>query len=314
MNLGKLKKIDLRQAWKHEATDFTRWLAEEENLALLGDKIGCELKLIQVEAAVGDFSADIVATELSSGKNKKVIIENQLEATDHTHLGQIITYASGHDAGVVVWIVRDVREEHRQAINWLNEHTDETIAFYLVTIELVQIGDSDPAPNFDIICNPNPWARTVKRSTGDNQAMTETQLKQLEFWTRLKEHAQQRHTKLRFPTPFPQNWLNVPIGTSEAFVAMTLSSREGTFGVELYIPDNKELYERLAARKDEIERDLGQPAQWMGLPGKKASRVKVAKAGDFGRQGEWESWFQWLLANAEKFCSVFPKYIKQAGE
>ena len=311
MNLGKLKRIDLRQAWKHEANDFTKWLAEEQNLALLGDKIGFDLKLIQVEAAVGNFSADIVATEQSTGK--KIIIENQLEATDHTHLGQIITYASGHDAGVVVWIVRDVREEHRQAINWLNEHTDKTIAFYLVKIELWQIGDSDPAPNFDIICNPNPWARTVKGSEGGNQSKTETQLTQLEFWTRLREYAQQRHTKLRFPTPYPQNWLNVPIGTGEAWIAMTLSSREGEFGVELYIGDNKELYEQLAAHKDEIEKDLGMAAKWMALPGKKASRIKVAKAGDFEQKGDWESWFQWLLANAEKFHSVFPKYIKGSG-
>lgn len=312
MNLGKLKKIDLRQAWKHEANDFTKWLAEEENLAILGDEIGFDLKLIQVEAAVGNFSADILATEPSTGK--KIIIENQLEATDHTHLGQIITYASGYDAGVIVWVVRDVREEHRQAIDWLNNHTDDTIEFYLAKIELWQIGDSAPAPKFDIICKPNDWAKTVKERAGGNQAMTDTQLTQLEFWTRLREYAQQRHSKLLFPKPYPQNWMNVPIGSGEAWVAMTLSSREGEFGVELYIGDNKALYEQLAARKDEIEKDLGQAARWMALPGKKASRVKVAKAGDFGQRGDWENWFQWLLANAEKFHSVFPKYIKNTGE
>lgn len=311
MNLGRLKKIDLRQAWKHEANDFTKWLAEEENLALLGDEIGFDLKLTQVEAAVGDFSADILATEPSSGK--KIIIENQLEATDHTHLGQIITYASGYDAGVVVWVVRDVREEHRQAIDWLNTHTDDTIEFYLAKIELWQIADSAPAPKFHIICKPNDWAKRVKDAADGRQPMTQTQLTQLEFWTRLKEHAQQRQTKLRFPKAFAQNWLNVPIGTSEGWVALTLSSRDGGFGVELYIPDNKELFEQLLARKQEIEKDLGQTAQWMALPGKKASRIKVTKAGDFEQKGSWESWFQWLLDTAERFCAVFPRYIRQAG-
>src|SRR5262249_15714013 len=123
--LGKLKKVELREGWKHEASNFTRWLAEEENLILLGDEIGFVLKLVQVEAAVGSFNVDILAEEESTGRT--IIIENQLEITNHDHLGKIITYASGYDAQVVVWVVKDVREEHRQAIDWLNEHTDESI-------------------------------------------------------------------------------------------------------------------------------------------------------------------------------------------
>ena len=142
MKLGKLTRVDLREYWKHEALDFTRWLAEPENIELLADEIGIGIQITQTEASVGRFNVDILAEEENTGR--KIIIENQLEMTDHTHLGQLITYAAGLDAEFVVWIVRDVREEHQQAVDWLNEHTDEGINFFLVAIELWRIADSSP--------------------------------------------------------------------------------------------------------------------------------------------------------------------------
>jgi hypothetical protein len=308
--LARLKKVELREAWRHEANDFTKWLAEDENLRLLADEIGFDLKLIQVEAAVGDFNADILAEEENTGR--KIIIENQLELTNHAHLGQIITYASGYDAGVIVWVVRDVREEHRQALDWLNTHTDDTIEFYLVKIELWQIGDSPFAPKFDVICKPNDWAKAVKGAT-ESRELSETKASQLEFWTRLKEYAQQRKSKVRLQKPSPQHWTNVPIGSSEAHVALTVNSRDGGFGVELYISNNKELYERLLVRKDEIERDLGEALVWMALPEKKASRIKVTMDGDFDQKTAWDGYFQWLLTEAEKFQAVFPKNMKDSA-
>ena len=310
MALGTLKKIDLRQAWKHEANDFTRWLAEEENLAILGDEIGFDLKLIQVEAAVGKFSVDILATEPSTGLRKSSL-RTSLRATDHTHLGQIITYASGYDAGVIVWVVRDVREEHRQAIDWLNNHTDDTIEFYLAKIELWQIGDSPPAPKFDIICKPNDWARTVKESTGDLSAV---QLTQLEFWTQFKEFGQQRKTKLRFQKSHPQHWTDISIGSAEAHAACAINTRDNLFSVEIYIPDNKDLFARLLAKKDAIEHDLGNSTlQWMGLPEKKACRIRLNREGELAKKDCWPEYFEWLLREMEKFLSVFPKYVKEVG-
>ncbi len=311
MALGTLKKIDLRAEWKHEANDFTRWLAQEENLSVLANEIGFELKLTQAEAAVGDFSADILAEEVNTGR--KIIIENQLERTDHSHLGQIITYASGYGAEVVVWVVKDVREEHRQAIDWLNNHTDDTIEFYLVKIELWQIAESPYAPKFDVVCKPNDWAKTVKEATTGSQELTEIKLKQLEFWTQFKEYARQRSPKLRLQKPYPQHWANVSIGYSDAYLALTVNSREGAFGVELYIPDNKALYEQLFARRTDIERDLGETAVWMPLPEKKASRIKVTSTGNFDRKDRWEECFSWMLRETETFQSVFPKYVKDSA-
>lgn len=310
MALGTLKKIDLREAWKHEANDFTKWLALEENLSLLADELGFDLKLIQVEAEVGDFSADILAEEENTGR--KIIVENQLEMTDHGHLGQIVTYASGYDAGVVVWVVKDVREEHRQAIDWLNAHTDASIEFFLVKIELWQIADSPYAPKFDVICKKNPYPGAIKEAAA-NPELSETKLSQLEFWNRFKEYAQEHHTTLKFQKTYPQHWTDVSIGSSEAHVALTIHSQKGEFGAELYIPNNKELYERLLARKNDIESDLGEAALWMELPAKKASRIKVTMVGDFDDKARWENYFEWLLREAEKFRSVFPKYVKEAG-
>lgn len=305
--LGKLKKVELREGWKHEASNFTRWLAEEENLLLLGDEIGFDIKLVQIEAAVGSFNVDILAEEESTGR--KIIIENQLEITNHDHLGKIITYASGYDAKIIVWIVKDVREEHRQAVDWLNEHTDEDTEFYLMKIELWQIENSPYAPKFEIISKPNDWTKAVRNST-DAGELTDTKVKQLEFWTQFKEYAKKRQTKLHMQKSYPQHWTNISIGSSGAHVALTINSRENSFGTELYISDNKELYQKLFSNKEQIETDLKEKAEWMELPTKKASRVRILTTGNFDDSTKWEDVFEWLLNEAEKFQQVFPKYIK----
>lgn len=163
-DLGTIKKVDLKSVWPHEALDFTKWLAEESSLALLSEAVGMDLELREVESAVGSFRADIYAADTATGA--KVIIENQLEDTNHDHLGKIITYAAGKGAQVVIWIVRHARDEHRQAIEWLNAHTDDEAAFFLVEIEVWSIGDSLPAPRFNVVEQPNEWARAVKASEG----------------------------------------------------------------------------------------------------------------------------------------------------
>ena len=306
MSLGKLKKIELREGWKHEANDFTKWLAQEENLRLLSDEIGFDVKLIQTEAKVGSFNVDILAEEETTGH--KIIIENQLEITDHDHLGKIITYASGYDARIIVWVVKDVREEHRQAIDWLNENTNEEIGFYLLRIELWQIADSPFAPKFEIISKPNDWAKAVK-SSAESSELTETKIKQLQFWDAFKNFAKKNNTKLRFQKSYPQHWTNVSIGNSDSHISLTINSRDGLFGCEMYIPNNKDLFQHFLENRDKIESDLGEKLEWMELPEKKASRIKISIAGDFENESQWEKYFEWLKNEAEKFLLVFPKYI-----
>lgn len=159
--LGKIEKIeDLRTIWKHEATDFSKWLAEEENLQQLSEAIGIDISLEELESSVGDFNVDIYGTE--EGTDRKIIIENQLEYTNHDHLGKIITYAAGKNAQIIVWVVKHARDEHRQAVDWLNNHTDETIGLFLVEVELWKICDSPVAPKFNVVAQPNNWAKVIK--------------------------------------------------------------------------------------------------------------------------------------------------------
>lgn len=305
MKLGKLKQIDLREQWKHEALDFTKWLAEPENLEQLGDEVGLDIRLIQTEAGVGKFSVDILAEEETTGK--KIVIENQLEATDHSHLGQILTYAAGIEAEYIIWVVRDARDEHRQAVEWLNEHTDDRINFFLVRIELWQIGSSDPAPKFHVISRPNDWTKSVRGGAATSSDLTDTKLWQLEFWQQLRSFGDSQQPPLKLRKPQAQHWYDFAIGRSDCHVAFTVFRNEGQAGIELYIPNSKELYATFFANKGLIEKALGLgELNWQELPGKKASRIRLLKDAQLSAENRSEI-FGWLVLAAQKFKSTFSK-------
>lgn len=304
-NLSKIEQVDLREAWSMEP-EFTRWLSEEENLAALGEELGLDLSLIQTEANVGDFNVDILAEETGTGV--KVIIENQLETTDHDHLGKLVTYASGHGAGYIIWIFKEVREEHRQAIDWLNEHTNDDVNFFAVKLELWRIAGSTPAPKFDVLSRPNEWAKTVKRQSSHGEP-SEGKLRQLEFWTRLHDYADQHKTDVRLRSPRPQHWTNISIGNSEAHVALTMHMREGRLGCELYIRRNKPLFQYLRDQKETIETELGTKLEW--IEATKATRILETVSGfNIENEGEYEKHFDWLLSRASAFKKTFAGRIK----
>ena len=306
-NFATLKKIDIRKVWKNEASDFTNWLAELDNLQNLGDEIGVDIGLNQTEAPVGKFFVDILAKDENSGKH--VVIENQLETTNHDHLGKIITYAAGFDASMVIWVVKEAREEHRKAIDWLNQYTDENVAFFLVKVEVWQIDDSPFAPKFEIISKPNDWAKTVKQSAVKGQ-ISALKARQLEFWREFKNHAEENGTTLKLQKPNPQHWFNISIGTQHAYITLTINSKENVIRTEFYIRNNMDLYSFLEKRKDKIHELLGEEVVWMGLPGKKASRVKIEKSGSIDDDDEWKNHFQWLQEKAERFQEVFGEQVK----
>lgn len=305
MKLGKLNKVELRKYWEHEALDFTRWLAEPDNLGELGNEIGLDIELIQTEAGVGRFSADILAQEETTGK--KIVIENQLESTDHSHLGQVLTYAAGIEAEYIVWIVKDAKDEHKQAVDWLNEHTDEKVNFFLVRIELWQIGDSNPAPKFVIVSRPNDWTKSVRGGIHDQSELSATKLLQLEFWQQLREFASTQKPPLQLRTPRAQHWYDVAIGRSDCHVGLTVLASENKIGCELYIPNSKELYAAFYSNKKAIENTLGIDAlSWQELPAKKASRIRVLREFDITNQNREEA-FAWLVQTTIKFKNVFSK-------
>ena len=310
MKLAKLRRVDLRKVWQHEASDFTKWLANKENLSLLSDEIGIEISLIQTEAKVGKFHVDILAEEENTGR--KIVIENQLEPTDHDHLGKLITYAAGFDADIIIWIVRDVRDEHKQAIDWLNEHTDEQANFFAIKMEVWQIGDSPYAPKFQIISQPNDWAKAIKSGSSEI-GLSDTKIMQLEFWTDFRKYGQEKGAKLRFRKPYPQHWYDLSIGSSRAHLALICGTQNNQLRCELYIPDDKELYKSLETYKSEIENELEYPLEWMLLEGKKASRIRTITNADISISEKWEEYFDWLITASENFQRVFLKYINKIG-
>ena len=308
MKLAKLRQVSLREVWKHEALDFTNWLAKEDNLALLSDEIGIEISLIRTEASVGKFNVDVLAEEENTGR--KIIIENQLKSTDHDHLGKIITYASGFDASIIIWIVKDIRDEHKQAVDWLNEHTDEQANFFVVKMEVWQIGDSPYAPKFQVISQPNDWAKAIKK-THTKTGLSDIKLMQLDFWTEFKKYGQENNAKLRFRKPFPQHWYDISVGDSRAQLSLVTDTRNNKIRCEFYIPDNKELYLELEKHKSEIASLLDYDLEWMYLEGKKASRVKTTTSADISQTDQWESYFSWLLEASVKLQEVFLSFIKK---
>ena len=308
MALSKLKKVDLREEWQHEASDFTTWLAQDENLQLLSEEIGIDISLIQTEASVGKFSVDILAEEENTGR--KIVIENQLETTNHDHLGKIITYASGFDAEILIWIVKDVRDEHKQAVDWLNEHTDPKINIFAIRMELWQIGDSPFAPKFHVVSQPNDWAKAIKVLPPQSD-LSDRRLMQLEFWTRFKEYATSHQSSLRLRKAHPRHWYDISIGNSNSHVSLVVDAGNEQIRCGLYIPNSKPLFKALRGAKDTIEAKLKHELEWMELEGKKASRVRTVHSIDAGSSENWEACFQWLMDTAQEFQIVFTDQMKK---
>lgn len=306
--LGKLESVDLRSIWKNEAHDFTNWLAKKENVDALAEELGLnELEVQGTEVSVGAFAVDIVAEETGTGK--KVVIENQLETTDHDHLGKIITYASGLEASVVIWVFKEIRDEHRRAIDWLNEISNGDASFFAIQMELWRIGSSEPAPKFNVICSPNAWAQAVQSSQTGGQ-LSASNAFQLEYWKGLSEYLAAENSTLRPRKPLPQHWYNVAIGTSQAILALIVSVKDKFVRCDLYIPNNKELYFRLIEKREEIESKLGFAMYWQELPNAKASRVTVQKdMRDIQDPAQIQEAYRWYKEKGEAMKRVFPDYI-----
>ncbi len=270
MAIGKLEEVDIRELWKHEQYDFSEWLSKKENIENLNDILGLTLVDISKETYVGSYRCDLFAKDETTGI--KVIIENQLEMSNHDHLGKIITYASGLDAKVVVWIVKEAREEHRSAIEWLNNNTNSNINFFLIEIHAYKIGNSDNAPMFQVIEQPNDFIKNNK-SINSNDTMNKSQSQRLEFWNQFNNVLVERGKPFNVRKATTDHWYNVAIGTSDAHIDITLVNKDSVIGVELYITDNKEFFDKLYQRKDEIENDLGFKLDWRRLNNSKASRI-----------------------------------------
>lgn len=304
-NLGTLKKItDLRSIWPHEALNFTPWVAE--NVDLLADAVGLDITVDETESSVGDFNVDIYASE--TGTDRKIIIENQLEDTDHDHLGKLITYASGKGADVVIWVVKHAREEHKAAVEWLNNHTDDKMGFFLCEIKLFQIGDSQIAPAFTVVERPNDWTKEIRKTASANS----TQQQRLEYWQAFNDYAFSDANFSRIfnkRKPTTDHWMDFSIGSSACHIAVSQIQKRKAVDVELYINDDKELFKSLFAHKDEIEKNMEMELEWKELPERKASRILIEKTVDLDDRATWPEQFDYIMDTCIKMKRAFKRYL-----
>ncbi len=295
--LGTLQRVELRDIWLSEAADFTPWLAREENLAILGETIGVELELEAQEKNVGPFRADILCKDPDT--DNWVLIENQLARTDHSHLGQLLTYAAGLQAVTIVWVAAPFIDEHRATLDWLNEITDGRFRFFGLEVELWRIGDSPPAPRFNVVSKPNDWTRSVGRAARqiDEMPTTETKAQQLRYWQALNAHIEARQADIRTRTPRPQHWTTFSIGRSGFQLAAKVNTVDNRIGVELFIrgDDAKGYFFLLREQKEEIDRAVGEALSWEDLPERIGSRIALYKESvDPTDEADWPAQHEWM--------------------
>ena len=307
MEFGKLNEVNIRDLWKHEQYDFSKWLAMPQNIEMLGDILGLTLINVQREVFVGAYRCDLVAEDETSGT--KVVIENQLEASNHEHLGKVITYASGLDADVVVWIVAEAREEHKSAVEWLNQHLDKDINVFFLELHAYQIGDSLPAPKFEVVGKPNGFIKNSRSGNGSDE-LSETKSNRIEFWTKFNDVILERGKPFNIRKVTPDHWYDVAIGTSAAHLSITLVNKEGYVGVELYISSNKEFYDALYMQRESIESSFGHALDWQRKDQKKASRIIYRIPGlDFENHSNYNELMNTIIDTVIKMRSVFQDHI-----
>lgn len=308
MKIGMLKEVDIRDLWKHEQYDFSNWLAEPENIAYLNDILGLTLVEVDKEKYVGSYRCDIVAKDETS--DITVIIENQLEASNHDHLGKIITYASGLDAKVVVWIVKQAKEEHRSAVEWLNNNTRSGIDFFLIELHAYKIGDSDPAPKFEVIEQPNDFIKS-SQTTGKSDSLNKSQAERMAFWEQFNNEVISHGKPFNTRKATTDHWYNVAIGSSACYISITLVNSSSFVGVELTIPDNKDLFDSLYEKKEEIDSKIGFDMEWERLDEKKVCKIIHRIPGlDFDNKENYPQLMDEIIKKVIIIRDVFKKYIK----
>lgn len=310
--LGRLEKIELRDIWKTEDKDFTPWLAQPENIAVLADSLGLELEVEAEEKKVGPFRADILCKDVDD--NSWVLIENQLERTDHTHLGQLLTYAAGLKAVTIVWIASHFTDEHRAALDWLNGATDDNLRFFGLEVELWRIGESSAAPKFNIVSKPNEWSRSVGKASRQIEinALSETKQLQLVFWEEFVPELEEK-SSLRGRKPSAKHWMNFSIGRSGFNLRATINARDSRIGVELYLTKDTAIdyFQMIEQDQEEIEKTLGFSLIWQELPNKTACRiVSYLEDAVLLDRSRWKEYRNWTILKLMAFDKVFRQRIK----
>ena len=309
IDLGQIKKVSIRDVWKHEENEFTPWLALEENISKLSEELALELQVEGIEVPVGPFWADVLAKDVSGDF---VIIENQFGKTDHDHLGKILTYAATLGATVVIWIAKRFTDEHRKAIEWLNEHTSEDLSLYAVEIELWQIDNSKPAVRFNVLSQPTELARqaTAVKSAGP---MTDARKLQLEFWTMFRNSLLEQKVLQSAQSPRPQYWFNVSLGRANVHLSCIADTSRGRVGIRVYLSNKiaDAALPQLEADRQAIEKEIGENLIWNPTPDKLDKIILLDREADLDDHSKWGEYIAWLVDKVAKFKKAFgPRVVK----
>lgn len=315
ISLGTFENVPLREVWPSEYENFTPWLAKPESIKLLGAALNMELEVEAVEHLVGPFRADILARAINEAEHR-VIVENQFGRTDHSHLGQILTYLAGIEgAKTVVWIAETIQADHRAAVDWLNTNTSEEFSFFALEVELWRIGASAPAPRFNVIASPNDWTRATRTGVRqlDEGNLTESDHIRRAYWTSFAKYLAEKGSTFRIRRPSKDHWLSFGIGRSRFSINPTISTDKERIGVELHVENDidKIAFRALHAQKVEIEREFGEQLDWQELPGRKAMRIVLYKHGvDPSEEEQYPELHGWMLLKMDRFKAVFAGRVR----
>lgn len=305
MEFGKKVKVDIREIWKKEDSDFTPWLAD--NIRELGEVLGMDLEVIETEAKIGNFILDVLAKDL--GSQSTVVIENQFYSTDHDHLGKLITYAAGFEADVAVWVAEEIKDEHKKALEWLNQKTDARTLFFGVVIEVMKIDDSRPAYEFKPIVVPSEWPPPTIKESIRGEAYRK-------YFQELIDELRINHKFTSAKRAQPQNWYSFASGFGGVTYGATFA-QGGRVRTELYIDlgnkeENLSLFEWLLDKKEEIDSKLGMEIEWDRLEGRRACRVAVSREGNINAdEKELKEMRDWHISTLLKFKEVFAPLIEE---
>ncbi len=320
--LATLESVNIREVWQGEASHFTPWLAKAENLERLGEALAMRLEPVSKETPVGAFFADIVCSDLND--NTTVLIENQLERTDHRHLGQIFTYAAGLDAVTIVWISPQFTEEHRAVIDWLNRITLDNFSFFAVEIELWKIGDSPPAPKFNIVAKPNDWTRAMRRKRpemgpgGAKVAPSDLRLNQIAFWEGFQDFLNNAKSPYTCQKPGPRAWMWHSIGRSGIALCSIVTSPTKGMGSE--IRAEFVIHEDLSGKRMEalrkLENELRSATEeevFFETNAEEANRSKlyVRREGDWTKSENQQEIYQWLDSKHKALLKVLQPRLQK---
>lgn len=306
--IGKLERVSLREVWEHEAYDFTQWL--QENIDVLNTALDLNLVNVDREQAAGSFSIDLVAEDEGGGT---VIIENQLEKSNHDHLGKLITYLTGMSAKAAIWIVSEPRPEHVAAIAWLNESS--SAAFYMVKVEAVRIADSPAAPLFTLIVGPSEETKNVGQA---KKEIAERYGIRKRWWTQLIERSGQVNKLHAHITPGEYSWIGSSSGTRGLNLNYVVTQDE--CAAELYIDrgkdaeaENKSIFDQLEAHRTEIEKAFGGALSWERLDGKRACRIRYTQSGGGYRSPEdkWPKIQDGIIGAMDRLEKALRQHLKQ---